>query len=261
MDREKLNFKLDTYTDHLREMLHALMTSKELSDITLVSEDKKQFKAHKVVLCASSSLFKQFVSNNCCTNPFIFLRGIQSHVIESILQFIYLGETSIPYEQANEFLEVAKSLEIKEIENPHNKPLNEVDNHSLEKIKVIENPQNSQPNNAENLSFEPTLEVPISNTEPEHTEEDNCIKNSQINSNPNNKIQHNKYCVQCDKQFTHKTHFNRHIKSIHEGVKYPCSYCKYKATQKTHLKQHIISSHGEAKAVKSDLEFMIGKYF
>ena len=57
MSQEKLNLTWHTYTDHLREMLNDMM-SDELTDVTLVSEDKKKFKAHKVVLCASSLVQK-----------------------------------------------------------------------------------------------------------------------------------------------------------------------------------------------------------
>ena len=54
MNIEKFNLTWHTYTDHLREMLHNMMSSNELTDVKLVSEDKKIFKAHKVVLSAST---------------------------------------------------------------------------------------------------------------------------------------------------------------------------------------------------------------
>ena len=41
MNQEKFDLTWHTYTDHLREMLHDMMTSNELTDVTLVSEDKK----------------------------------------------------------------------------------------------------------------------------------------------------------------------------------------------------------------------------
>ena len=45
----------------------------------------------------------------------MYLRGIQFSEIESILQFIYLGEATFYEERMDEFLAVAKSLEIKEL--------------------------------------------------------------------------------------------------------------------------------------------------
>ena len=41
MSQEMFDLTWQTYTDHLREMLHGMMTSKELTDVTLVSDDKK----------------------------------------------------------------------------------------------------------------------------------------------------------------------------------------------------------------------------
>ena len=38
-------------------------------------------------------------------------------------------------------------------------------------------------------------------------------------------------------------HLSTHIKSIHEGVKFPCNQCDYKATQKGNLMTHIKSRH------------------
>ena len=63
MNQEKFNLIWHTYTDHLREMLHDMMTATEMTDITLVSEGRKHFKAHKVVLSACSPVFKSIFSD------------------------------------------------------------------------------------------------------------------------------------------------------------------------------------------------------
>ena len=106
MNQEKFNLTWHSYTDHLREMLNDMMSSDELTDVTLVSEDKKKFRAHKVVLSASSSVFKSIISDTNLFSPIIYLRGIQSFEIESILQFIYLGEATFYQERMNEFINV-----------------------------------------------------------------------------------------------------------------------------------------------------------
>ena len=140
MNQEKFNLTWHTYTDHLRGMLHDMMSSNELTDVTLVSEDKKKFKAHKVVLSACSSVFKGIISDTFLSSPIIYLRGIQSFEIESILQFIYLGEATFYQERMNEFINVAKSLEIKEIskdiEIPENDPHDNYDTHKIDPKNV-----------------------------------------------------------------------------------------------------------------------------
>ena len=51
-------------------------------------------------------------------------------------------------------------------------------------------------------------------------------------------------CERCDFKATEKGNFLRHIKSIHEGVKFSCEQCDYKATQKSHLLRHFKLKHG-----------------
>ena len=52
----------------------------------------------------------------------------------------------------------------------------------------------------------------------------------------------------CNYQATKNENLTRHIKSIHEGIKYPCKICNYKAKQQGHLTVHIKTKHkGEGK--------------
>ena len=126
MNQDKFNLNWNTYTDHLMEMLHNMMSSNELADVTLVSEDKKIFKAHKVVLSACSSVFKSIITDsNLSTSPIIYLRGIQSLEIESILQFFYLGQATFYQERMIEFIDVAHSLDVKDISKDIKIPINE----------------------------------------------------------------------------------------------------------------------------------------
>ena len=116
MEDKKFHLTWETYNDHLRNMLHNMMVSSELTDVTLVCEDKTQFKAHKFVLKECSTVFKSIINTNQ-QNQSIFLRGIFAEEMESILQFIYLGSITLYQARMDEFFNVAKSLEIKEISN------------------------------------------------------------------------------------------------------------------------------------------------
>jgi len=115
MDPKIFNVTWPSYVEHLTEILQSLWNSGEMTDVTLFCEDNIQFKAHKIVLCASSPIFKKIIGDTNSSNQVIYLRGIQSHEMESILRFIYLGQTSFYQNRIEEFLNVAKILEIKEI--------------------------------------------------------------------------------------------------------------------------------------------------
>ena len=117
MHQEKCSLTWHTYSDHLRSMMKDLMTADDFADVTLVTDDKQHMKVHKNILSSCSPVFKEILQKDKNSNPIIFLRGINFSEIESIMQYIYLGEATFYVERINEFLAVAKSLEIKELCN------------------------------------------------------------------------------------------------------------------------------------------------
>ena len=105
MDQDKYTLTWDTYPVHLRGMMKEMMTSEDFADVTLVSDDKKMIKAHRNILSACSPVFKDILEiHGQSTHPVIYLRGIQYSEIESILQFMYLGEAKFYEERMNEFI-------------------------------------------------------------------------------------------------------------------------------------------------------------
>ena len=75
---EKYNLNWQTFSEHLQSMFKDLYEEEKHSDVTLVSDDQTQFKAHKIVLRACSPVFKKIIDNNPSQHPLIYLRGIQS---------------------------------------------------------------------------------------------------------------------------------------------------------------------------------------
>lgn len=121
-----------------------LMENKSYADVTLICEDKKIIKAHKNILSACSPILRDILESDLSRQCNIYLRGVNHSDIHSILQFIYLGEASFHEERVNEFLSLAKSLEIKELSRdvePNAKETSEEAGNTL-----IEQEQSGQPN-------------------------------------------------------------------------------------------------------------------
>ena len=114
MAHEKYNLTWHTYTDHLKLMLQNLMKDEDSHDVTLVCDDKVKIKAHKFVLRSCSPVFENILENTN-NEPIIYLKDIKHQEMESILQFMYLGEASFYQERMKEFLNVAKNLEVKKL--------------------------------------------------------------------------------------------------------------------------------------------------
>merc|ERR1712072_234840 len=121
-------------------MFKDLYEEEKHSDVTLVCDDQTQFKVHKIVLRACSPVFKKIIDNNPSQHPLIYLRGIHSYELESILQFMYLGEGRFYQERMGEFIKVAKDLEVSEIsegvemQNEEEEKVSEIKTESKEEL-------------------------------------------------------------------------------------------------------------------------------
>ena len=111
---------------NLFRKLRNIMIMDDFMDVTLVCDDRTEFRAHRNILSAFSSVLQQLFQLNTKSNQsVVFLRGIKKHEMESILKFIYLGEVSFNQSRMDEFLAVAEILDIKELKESIAKPQNE----------------------------------------------------------------------------------------------------------------------------------------
>ena len=223
---EKYTLNWHTFTDHLRLMFKDLYEDGKHSDVTLVCDDQTQFKAHKVVLSACSPVFQKIIDDNPSQHPLIYLRGIQSYEMESILQFMYLGEGKIYYERMGEFIKVAKELDVKEIS------------------KGVEM-QNGEEHVPEETVMDDEEKETYEDEEPKQTPENKIMKRQprvHILSNAKSAD-----CPECGKMFSKKGDMVRHYRSKHEGVNYPCNQCDYQAPERGSLKKHVRSKHDVTK--------------
>ena len=114
---EKLYFKWNSFSDHVLNLLRDMLMSPDYADVTLVCDDKKQIRAHKNILCASSPVFNDILqlTSRHSNHQVIYLRGIKHSEMESLVELIYTGSATFDQERLNEFLLVAKNLEIKDL--------------------------------------------------------------------------------------------------------------------------------------------------
>ena len=236
---EQLNLNWHTYNDHLKELMHNLMESHESTDVTLVCEDKTKFKAHQFVLKACSPVFQSIINDLPHKDPIIYLRGVLATEMQSILQFMYLGHATFFSERMNDFLNVARSLEIKEISN-------EVDCDATDSFQDT-NMKYDFGNSHEEKSI-----VCQSNVEGKSVDMSMSTRTKLVSQ----KSEAGQFqCIKCEKHFSQHKGLIRHIRSAHEGLKFPCAYCSHKATTKQHLETHIQALHKRTKLFCDLCEF------
>ena len=217
MSQDKYCLAWQNYSDHLRSMMKEMMMNEDFADVTLVTEDKKHLKANINILSACSPVFKDTLKKEKNSSQIMYLRGIQFSEMESIIQFIYLGEVTFYEERISEFLAVAKTLEIKELCNAETK---------VEPVRV-----------------RPRVDRVSGKFECEQCHKTySCRRN--LNCHKQSVHQGVKYaCDQCDYQATTKGSLTVHIQAKHEGIKFPCDQCDYQGSQQSSLYTHKLSVH------------------
>ena len=259
MKQEKFSFTSQTYSDRLRSMMKNLLSTNEFSDVTLVTEDKKYLPGHKNILSASSPFFRDIFHEEKSSHPIIYLRGINSLDVESIMQFIYLGEATLNKERIDEFLAVTKSLEIIELCDAEIETINDQEvtfststNDPLTSdVKLeVQTIQNNQDKSVQNYqeSFENQTQKEVSFHGANKYFCDYCDFQAPLKKYLTRHIRSEHLaCNKCDYQAKNKHHLFRHTQNKHDHVKYRCDYCEYQASQRDNLKEHIQRKHDSVK--------------
>ena len=117
MKSESIDLSWHSYSNHYEELFSNLLQSGEGHDVTLVCDDNFQIQTHKFILKACSPIFSNIFSYSYETSKeTIYLRGVNHQDMKAILEFLYIGKTSISFDRIEEFMTLAKDLKIKDIE-------------------------------------------------------------------------------------------------------------------------------------------------
>jgi len=105
--------KWNNYQLSLTSAFKHLLEEEDFVDVTLSAEGKS-LKAHKVVLSACSTYFRDLlrgISN--WQHPVLVLRDVPFLDLQSILEFVYLGEVNVEQDRLQSFLKTAELMRIK----------------------------------------------------------------------------------------------------------------------------------------------------
>ena len=110
---EKLCLKWNDFQDNAKNSFQRLKGDKNFTDVTLACEDGKLFEAHKVIMASSSPVFQNLLTRNPHPHPLVYMRGMKSDDLNSILDFLYTGEANVFQENLDSFLSIAEELQLK----------------------------------------------------------------------------------------------------------------------------------------------------
>ena len=111
---EKFNLSWNDFQSNVLRSFSSLRRDTALCDVTLVTDDNKLVRAHKTVLSTCSEFFKTVFQSSISNfhNLMLYLSDLSSHDLDTILDYIYLGEAHIFQEGLEHFLMNAQKLKL-----------------------------------------------------------------------------------------------------------------------------------------------------
>ena len=109
---EKFCLRWNDFETNISVAFRELREEKDFFDVTLACDDS-QLQAHKVILSACSPFFRNVLRKNPHQHPLLYLKGVKYKELQSVLNFMYMGEVNVAQEELNSFLAVAEDLRVK----------------------------------------------------------------------------------------------------------------------------------------------------
>ena len=229
---ENYSLSWDNFQSGASETFKNLIDDKDFLDVTLACADGSSVKAHKVILSSASSVLRTILIQNPHQHPLLYMKGIRQKNLQSILNFIYQGEVEIAQEDLNGFIEAAVELNIRGLNNVHQKDTEE-----------------REVNKTSNITKDEMLDVEIIDSKEEEeskTELSKMVyKENKTEFVGSSDHKPKKFvCDKCNYSTANSGHLKKHKLGIHEGIRYSCDQCESKFTTSDNLKTHTNMKHG-----------------
>ena len=231
---EKFCLKWNEYQSNWNMSLSDLRKNNDFSDVTLISDDKVKFSAHKILLSSCSSMLKVILKSNPHANSLLFLGGVSSINLGYILDYIYQGEVKLYPEQLESFFESSQKLEIEGLLGDNQVGQEYSNNTFREENMEMQHggqkhyqPESLEPmnrtvpmNKRRQYTRTPTNvvdKIEVCSMTPEETEE----KMTELYQ----KTDDTWSCLACDYTNIYLSKMKRHIETHIDGLSYTCTLC------------------------------------
>ena len=256
---EKFSLKWNDFHSNWQNSLSEWRKETDFADVTLISDDKVKYSAHRILLSSCSNLFKFILKENNQTNPLLYLGGVSSVNIGLILDYIYYGEVNIYQEQLDSFLESAQKLEISgligETESEHQSfRQNQKPGSCNNKMKIEDQIPFSTDNTGSSLATTNDIGIAKQKRQYSRTTTRDVPKIFVGNMTPEEieaqtkemyqKIDGVWTCLHCGKTSSGMScNIRFHVETHMEGLCYTCTVCSKEFRSKNSLNTHKNTSH------------------
>ena len=106
-----LTLQNDNFMERHVKFYKKIREEEDLFDVTIAC-DGAEVRAHKLIMSASSPLFKRIIKNSNHPNQYIYLHKLHPQDLTSIINFVYTGETKVEANSIQRFMTSASDLQI-----------------------------------------------------------------------------------------------------------------------------------------------------
>ena len=264
----------------MKNVFREMREGQEFFDVTLACDDGTYLEAHRIVLAASSTFFRNTFKINNHPHPWIYLKGINSADLTAVIDFMYQGEVNVPQDDLSQFLGIAEDLQVKGLSGYSDLPWTaSVEEMNVEKMSNFGVAMNEEQYQGFEGSFDSqTIMEGKESTAVENitrkSEETDIIEEADemkhhnrilmVGDEPN--VIHEKIievnaeldkqiediliknngvwtCKVCGKFANHKSKLKQHVETHIDGFSHPCSLCGKSYRSRNVLRMHMSRDH------------------
>ena len=240
----KLCLNFPNFQSHMATEFKISLENGDFCDITLVCEDGQQMDAHRVILAASSEVFKEMLRRNNHPRAFIFVRGLKEKYLSALLEYIYNGEVTVLSEDLQDFLDLSEDLKIKGLmevkEEYFRMTKTNISPLKLDLMQISKASEDTQECSDVNMFNIVEDQTNVNTDQEDITSFDMKTKDDEMRGSCDNiSSNHDKDAIKSK------------VNSMHEkvgkgkGSYYICNVCGKKSTDKSHSREHIETHHIE----------------
>ena len=266
--QEELHLQWNDFQKGIVSTFQELRNKQDFSDVTLVCEDNQRMEAHKLILSNSCEFFRAVLAQELGAHPVIYMRGVKTHVMAALMDFIYRGEVSIPQDLINEFLDLAQDLKMKGLvknesdENGSKDDINEDGNDGKDRQKNTQR-KSSRVRRPQNQKIWEEEELDLNSTELENKIDDEEVfgesdfKESRVSVSFGEKNEDLKEktllliekrenqwaCISCDRISKSSADARRHAEIHISGFIHTCTQCDKTFQTSNSVNMHFYTNH------------------
>ena len=112
MEGNKMVLSFGQFDTKVKHIFKQLWKNKDLADVTLVTVDGQQIRAHKVILSSWSSFFKSMLTGDSNYNIALYIENVRYKELYMIIKLIYLDQCYMNQRDLENVLAAGKYLKI-----------------------------------------------------------------------------------------------------------------------------------------------------